>query len=584
MRTFKVAVIGDVAEDFLRDLQSKYTTLQFQTAGALLEDIEAQADLELILLSASLEARVVQAWADKFRGRSYFYFLPKDGAQNREKLLTDINSLLTKSRGLEDEIVLSLASEIQNKLLPANPPDCEGYDFDCAIQQHSAVGGDFYWHAESDESLLLAVGDVSGKSLSAAILVGVVAELLDTIDHLSIKTLKRLNRQLCLKTPDEVSVACTIVEIDLLTGRFRYCNAGNPPVLILGHDRRVRDNHQPSLGWLVDYPYEVFKGYLAPYETLVLFSDGVKQQDILSRRLPAEELSGWTDSFLNSTEPEERDDRVLLTLRRLEPEETKLDWKTALHTVAETLDRIRPSKLFSFTRQQQMATPIGSFGQIFESSFDLIFARYTREEFLEALIETSVLPPGKPGNQYTVQVNTDQTSSLSRSVTVMKGKRVALSFRGFLGHWAFESPLDGEREQMSAYLLDQVFLGAASARAFRSFLVSSLNSSFETIVVTAGTFKSALRYSEMGFRFLNPSVAGQFVALKRELAGEKISERLENGDVILIPDKMIVRWRVKEMILSNNEWWTNYFAHPRYDKLLSSASNLHHYRIVRGDE
>lgn len=581
MKTFKIAVIGDVAADFLQVLQSKYATSQFQTAGALLEDNEAQFELDLILLSASLEARVVQAWADKFRGRSYFYFLPKETAQAKEKLFADIDSLLKKPRGLEEEIVLSLASEIQTKLLPAKPPDCSGYDFDCAIQQHGAVGGDFYWHAESEESLLIAVGDVSGKSLSAAILVGVVAELLDTVDHLSVKTLKRLNRQLCLKTPDEVSVACTIVEIELATGRFRYCNAGNPPVLILGHDRRVRDNQQPSLGWLVDYPYEIFKGYLAPQETLVLCSDGVRQEDILSRRLPAGELTGWTDTFLGATEPEERDDRVLLTLRRLEPEETKADWKAALHTVAETLDRIRPSKLFSFTRHQQMATPIGSFGQIFESSFDLIFARFTREEFLEALIESKVL---SADNDYSVHVNTDQTSSLSRSVTVMKGRKVVFSFRGFLGHWAFESPLDGEREQMPAYLLDQVFLGDASARAFRSFLVSSLSSSFETIVATATTFKSALRFSEMGFRFLNPSVAGQFVALKRELAGEKISERLENGDVMLLPDKTIVRWRVKEMILSNNDWWKRYFVHPRYAKLLSSASNLHHYRIVRGDE
>ncbi len=580
MRSFKIAVIGDVAEDFLQELQSKYTTSHFKTAGALLEDIEAQADLELILLSANLEARVVQAWADKFRGRSYFYFLPKDGAHNREKLLADIDSLLTKPRGLEDEIVLSLASEIQSKLLPASPPDCPGYEFDCAIQQQGAVGGDFYWHAESDESLLLAVGDVSGKSLSAALLVGVVAELLDTIDHLSVKTLKRLNRQLCLKTPDEVSVACTIVEIELSTGRFRYCNAGNPPVLVLGQDPRVRDNQQPSLGWLVDYPYEVFKGFLAPHETLVLSSDGVKQEDIFSRRLPAEDLTGWTENFLESTEPEERDDRVLLTLRRLDLEEQTLDWKAALNTVAETLDRLRPSKLFSFTQGQQIATPIGSFGQVFESSFDLIFARYTREEFLQALVDTNVLPSV---DGYTVHINTDQSSSLSRSVTVMKAKKVALSFRGFLGHWAFENPLDEEREQMTAYLLNQVFLGNTSATAFRSFLVSSLSSSFETVVVTPTNFKSALRFSEMGFRFLNPSVAGQFVALKRELAGEKISERLENGDVMLLPDRTIVRWRVKEMILSNSDWWKVYFKRPRYDKLLSSASNLHHYKIVTGD-
>ena len=186
-------------------------------------------------------------------------------------------------------------------------------------------------------------------------------------------------------------------------------------------------------------------------------------------------------------------------------------------------------------------------------------------------------------DDYTVHINTDQSSSLSRSVTVMKAKKVALSFRGFLGHWAFENPLDEEREQMSAYLLNQVFLGNTSAAAFRRFLVSSLSSSLETVVVTPTNFKSALRFSEMGFRFLNPSFAGQFVALKRELAGEKISERLENGDVMLLPDRTIVRWRVKEMVLSNSDWWKAYFKRSRYDKLLSSASNLHHYKIVTGD-
>jgi Stage II sporulation protein E (SpoIIE) len=564
--------------DELREVSSVET---FTSAGKLLEHYADDDSLpELILIGPNLEPETVYAWALKYKGLPVvFYLVPEPDDYDEQQIIKDIRVLFGKQTSSHNTI-LNLAQEIQEKLLPDALPDIAGYELDVAIEQQGPVGGDFYWFHQSDETLILSVGDVSGKGISAAMLVGFTQELFESVEHLSLKTMRRLNRQLCLKTPDEVSVACTIVEIELATGRFKFCNAGNPPLVALGLDRRKWEHHQPSLGWLLDYPFQVFKGCLAPGELLALFSDGISEDTVLETLLPTDGLSGWAANFLSSTRAQDHDDRVLLAIRRGQAQKSAFDWKYALDSVLSRLDRIKPQKLFSYTRAEKIpsATPTGGFMDLPEDS-ELILARYKRADFAQALIDHEVLAKEIP-----LEITTNKgQKKIGRSVTVRdrRSKDILLVLRGHLGAWTFENPVDEERMYVNAYLIDQVQIGEEIDEGnLHKFLLASLNENVDAFIALPESYDEARKFSERGFAFLDPITAGRYLALSRDLAGENVSQLLDTGGVMLMPDCKVVTWKIKEMILSENEMWSGYFANARYKKMRDSAHHLHKYKRI----
>jgi serine phosphatase RsbU (regulator of sigma subunit) len=64
---------------------------------------------------------------------------------------------------------LSVASEIQNSLLPTNPPEYINYDISCYSETAKSVGGDYFDFILKENNLILAIGDISGKGMAAAI-------------------------------------------------------------------------------------------------------------------------------------------------------------------------------------------------------------------------------------------------------------------------------------------------------------------------------------------------------------------------------------------------------------------------------
>lgn len=575
--------LGDAKyADLLSALKNFSVVESFPTAGQLLEHYQDVDELpELILIGPSLDPATVYSWAIQYRGMPIvFYLVPEEEEDyHPEQVIDDIRVLFGKQE-TKQQTVMNLAKEIQEKLLPDTLPMCEGYEVDAAIEQLGAVGGDFYWYHQRENSLVLVVGDVSGKGISAALLVGFAQELFTSVQKVNLKTMRHLNRELCLKTPDEVSVACTIVEIELSTGRFRFCNAGNPPLVALGADRRRFDHQQPSLGWLLDYPYEIFKGYLAPGEMLALYSDGLCDEAVLAAGLPKARLEGWSQKFLDSMKVEEPDDRVLFAIKRGKTQESTFDWKYALDSVLNRLDRFKPSKLFSYKKSKVLpgALPVGGFVDLPEDT-DLILGRFKRAELAQALLDHGVIEADVP-----MEISTNQEQNkISRAVTV-KDRRtgeVLFLLRGHLGSWSFESPVDEERIQTTAYLIDQLSLAdPMKTLALHELLKSSLDENINAFIALPANFEESTEFRKSGFRFLDPIAGGRFHALSRDLAGYNISELFNSGSVMLMPDGKVFAWKVKEMILSEDKIWTDYFASTRFRKMQESAKNLHHYRKV----
>jgi serine phosphatase RsbU (regulator of sigma subunit) len=64
---------------------------------------------------------------------------------------------------------LSVARDIQNSLLPKNPPININYEISCYSETAKSVGGDYYDFILKENNLIIAIGDISGKGMAAAI-------------------------------------------------------------------------------------------------------------------------------------------------------------------------------------------------------------------------------------------------------------------------------------------------------------------------------------------------------------------------------------------------------------------------------
>ena len=128
---------------------------------------------------------------------------------------------------------LSVARDIQNSLLPINPPEYINYDISCYSETAKSVGGDYYDFILKDNNLILAIGDISGKGMAAAIHMVQVQALFRNIlgTHSSPKeVLSHLNDNLL-----KLFQLGTFFTINLASikpnGSVQFCRAGHLPVI-----------------------------------------------------------------------------------------------------------------------------------------------------------------------------------------------------------------------------------------------------------------------------------------------------------------------------------------------------------------
>lgn len=175
---------------------------------------------------------------------------------------------------------LEIASEIQRYILPPRCPVLDGFEF--AVEYHPAreVGGDLYdfdWNP-NDGVLQVVIGDVSGKSIPAALYGAVFSGFLSSLFSQPLGAaamLDRANASLVARyqVSNYVTVAC--VQIDGKTGASRLANSGMPyPYLLRGGEiARIRASGVP-LGLIGDSVYEELPLQIETGDLLILASDG----------------------------------------------------------------------------------------------------------------------------------------------------------------------------------------------------------------------------------------------------------------------------------------------------------------------
>ena len=182
---------------------------------------------------------------------------------------------------------LQIAKEIQAWLLPANPPQVPGLEVAFATRPANTVAGDYYdvfSRSSSDSSagtFLIAIADVAGKSIPAAMLMATFQASLKTLSTLPgplTELVGRINTYACSNSQNGRRFTTTfIAEYNPATRDVTYVNAGhNAPILRRqsGAIERLQAGGIP-LGIQENVPYESGTVTLQSGDWLVIFTDGV---------------------------------------------------------------------------------------------------------------------------------------------------------------------------------------------------------------------------------------------------------------------------------------------------------------------
>ena len=178
---------------------------------------------------------------------------------------------------------LASAREIQARLLPLAPPKLEGYDVAGVSFSCGEVGGDYYDYLNTESSTpILALGDVSGKGMDAALLMSSLQASLRTevgSGSRSVELVSRVNRFVHASTPANRFVTLFVGELDMETHLLRYVNAGhNPPLLIRGEEEVIRLGAcGMPVGIAAEAPYTEARVELLAGDVLLIYSDGISE-------------------------------------------------------------------------------------------------------------------------------------------------------------------------------------------------------------------------------------------------------------------------------------------------------------------
>jgi serine phosphatase RsbU (regulator of sigma subunit) len=233
------------------------------------------------------------------------------------------------------DIERRMALTLQQSLLPESIPTIPNLDIVVRYQasaEHAEVGGDFYEiFALDDARVAIAVGDIVGHSLEAAVIMaqvrtGIRAYMLE--GHDAFATIGRLNLMLQRFHPGMSATVCCAI-YDWQTGSCELANAGHPPPLVVtGRSASFLPLGGTLLG-VTALAEPASRFTLNEGETLILYTDGLIERrhesvDVGLARLARTvtqrdlgDLASFCDDLIAEVAPADpSDDIALVAIRR----------------------------------------------------------------------------------------------------------------------------------------------------------------------------------------------------------------------------------------------------------------------------
>ncbi|HVO09807.1 MAG TPA: PP2C family protein-serine/threonine phosphatase [Vicinamibacteria bacterium] len=189
-------------------------------------------------------------------------------------------------RGRRLEAQLEIAREVQAELLPARTEGLDPVQLATLYRPAEQVGGDFYdAFRTGDGRVALVIGDVSGKGVPAALLMGVIHGAVRSVPWWESaarheQETAQLNRLLCRDASASRYASMFWCSYQTSVRQLCYLNAGHcPPLLVAAGAAGVTvtalDTGGPVLGLMEEAGYVQARRDVSAGEVLVLFSDGL---------------------------------------------------------------------------------------------------------------------------------------------------------------------------------------------------------------------------------------------------------------------------------------------------------------------
>jgi serine phosphatase RsbU (regulator of sigma subunit) len=279
---------------------------------------------------------------------------------------------------------VELARRVQADLLPERDSKLPNFDFAAECIPAGEVGGDFCdMFRIGDDRTAFILGDVSGKGISAALLMALIHGAIQSMswtrssqDHEN--ATRSLNALMCRKTATERFSTLFWGYYDPKTSLLRYINAGHlPPLLVRAGEfgnleiKRL-ETGGPVLGLIPDTSFSQGQLVIRKGDVLIAFSDGIVEapnfnnEEFGERRLIDAIRDGWNDSaggirnsilnrvqsFMNDGQAV--DDQTLLVVRFKDPavEELPQTKEASVATVSGLARRVRESLVYPLPSRQ----------------------------------------------------------------------------------------------------------------------------------------------------------------------------------------------------------------------------------------
>jgi sigma-B regulation protein RsbU (phosphoserine phosphatase) len=309
----------------------------FQTLGDFVEGVElillfiaiffAIIELVALYIGTRLSRSVTKAVAQLYSATEHInrgdltHRIPVQSHDQLASLATSFNSMTAslaelieeqkQKQRLENE--LAIAQEVQAQLFPRQTTELESLEVHGFCRPARTVSGDYYdFLAASADRMLLAVGDISGKGISAALLMATIHSAVRAYSMEGMPVLREsvavgastgtkmlvgaslqgveaspgallalLNHQLFESTPPEKYATLFLGTYDGRARRLTYSNGGHLPPIIMSEDGSIRrlDVGGTVVGLFDNMAYEEASVSLRRGDIFIAYSDGVTEPE-----------------------------------------------------------------------------------------------------------------------------------------------------------------------------------------------------------------------------------------------------------------------------------------------------------------
>ncbi|MCY8859068.1 PP2C family protein-serine/threonine phosphatase [Bacillus atrophaeus] len=188
-------------------------------------------------------------------------------------------------RGIQQEIKseIEIAANVQQTLLETKIPQEEALDIGAISVPAKQMSGDYYHFVRDKESINIAIADVIGKGIPAALCMSMIKYAMDSLPETGIhpsQVLKNLNRVVEQNVDPSMFITMFYANYNMGSHKFTYASAGHEPgFYYCKKENKFYDLTAKGLvlGISQDFDYEEYEQHLDEGDMIVLFSDGVTE-------------------------------------------------------------------------------------------------------------------------------------------------------------------------------------------------------------------------------------------------------------------------------------------------------------------